>query len=216
MSGGSSRYAPSDPLNADLTALASVTSPASTSAPRERSSATFSGWRTTTRIFLPASSNLLATTEPVFPLAPKTVNMDSSRSWTADSAGPYCRGESLARRTRATSSGGHGLGRVARIAEESCASRLRRPAFVAQRRAPDRAGDLRSDHGLAAARRAGAFSRAAHLGDRPRRVVPGVLAAAPSRSVRDRAARVGWHLRFLQRLVPAALEAPVSLAAPDA
>src|SRR3954466_1550152 len=82
MSGGSSRYAPSDPLSADLTPLASVTSPASTSAPRERSSATFSGWRTSTRIFLPASSNLLATTEPVFPLAPKTVNMDSSRSWT--------------------------------------------------------------------------------------------------------------------------------------
>src|SRR5439155_13513510 len=78
LSGGTSRYAPSAPASAGSTVPAYVTSPLTTSAPRERSAATLSGLRTTRRTFLPASIRRLATTEPVFPLAPNTVNMGSS------------------------------------------------------------------------------------------------------------------------------------------
>src|SRR5476649_826196 len=80
-----------------------------------------------------------------------------------------------------------------------------------RRRAKGRAGAFRGSRRIADARREGALPRAAHLGAGPRRLVPGVLASAPSRQGADPHARLGFNLRFIQCPVPAAVGSWVSL-----
>src|SRR3979490_2820912 len=80
MSGGISTYTPCAPANARLKASVSSTPAANASAPRLTSGASLLLSRPIARTFLPLSNNFLATTDPVFPVAPKMTYMISSRS----------------------------------------------------------------------------------------------------------------------------------------
>src|SRR5580704_4410945 len=75
MSGGTSRNAARTPVNDFVTALASVMSPTCASAPLSANTFNLSTLRPNTRTFSPFSSNVLAITDPIFPVAPKIVYM---------------------------------------------------------------------------------------------------------------------------------------------
>src|SRR5262249_23320544 len=86
----------------------------------------------------------------------------------------------------------------------------------AARRPPRGASPARRSDRRADARHARAFRRATDLGDGPRRLVPGVLAAASARWRGSAADRLGRHLRLVQRLLHTALGALLSVAGGDA